>query len=66
MQWNKRDLSNVMSEEDMNEKLNKWNVPAFSSTAISGDGVFETLKAVSKQVLMNIKGGAINENSTSP
>ena len=66
MQWNKRDLSNVMSEEDMNEKLNKWNVPAFSSTAISGEGVFETLKAVSKQVLMNIKGGAINENSTSP
>lgn len=66
MQWNKRDLSNVMSPEDMNEKLNKWNVPSFSSTAITGEGVFETLKAVSKQVLMNIKGGAINENAPTP
>ena len=65
MQWNKRDLSNVMSTDDMNEKLNKWNAPAFSSVAITGDGVFESLKAVSKQVLMNIKGGAINENTTS-
>ena len=57
MQWNKRDLPNVMSEEDLSEKLNKWNFPEFSATATSGDGVFQTLKQISKMVLMNLKGG---------
>lgn len=57
MQWNKRDLPNVMSKEDLSEKLNKWNFPEFSATAVQGDGVFETLKQISKLVLMNLKGG---------
>ena len=57
MQWNKRDLPNVMSKEDLSEKLNKWNFPEFSSTAVQGGGVFETLKQISKLVLMNLKGG---------
>jgi signal recognition particle receptor subunit beta len=57
MQWNKRDLPNVMSEEDLSEKLNKWNFPEYSATATHGDGVFETLKQISKLVLMNLKGG---------
>lgn len=57
MQWNKRDLPNVMSKEDLSEKLNKWNFPEFTGTAIQGDGVFETLKQISKLVLMNLKGG---------
>jgi signal recognition particle receptor subunit beta len=57
MQWNKRDLPNVMSKEDLSEKLNKWNFPEFTGTAIQGEGVFETLKQISKLVLMNLKGG---------
>ncbi len=57
MQWNKRDLPNVMSEGDMQKQLNKWDVPSFSSVAINGEGVFETLKMISKLVLMNLKSG---------
>lgn len=57
IQWNKRDLPNTVSTEDMNSKLNKFNVPAFESSAVSGEGVFETLKAISKLVLLNLKGG---------
>jgi signal recognition particle receptor subunit beta len=57
MQWNKRDLPNIMSLEDMNKKLNKRNLPSFESSAVSGGGVFETLKMVTKLVLLNIKGG---------
>ena len=60
MQWNKRDLPNVMSEMDMQRQLNKWDVPAFSSIAIEGEGVFETLKMVSKLILMNLKSGLPN------
>lgn len=57
MQWNKRDLPNVAPVEDLQSQLNKRKFPAFEATATSGEGVFETLKMVSKSVLLNIKGG---------
>ncbi|TDJ05917.1 MAG: gliding-motility protein MglA [Deltaproteobacteria bacterium] len=57
MQWNKRDLPNTTPEEEMQKELNKWNFPSFSATAMSGKGVFDSLKAVSKMVLMNLRGG---------
>ncbi|MCO4792921.1 MAG: gliding-motility protein MglA [Bacteriovoracaceae bacterium] len=57
MQWNKRDLPNICPVDEMSKKLNKWDCPEFEASALSGDGVFETLKMMSKHVLMNIKGG---------
>ena len=57
MQWNKRDLPNASPVEELSQKLNKWNLQEFESCALRGDGVFETLKMVSKHVLMNLKGG---------
>lgn len=55
MQWNKRDLPNVSPTEELRKELNKWNVDEFEAIALEGEGVFETLKQVSKLVLMNIK-----------
>lgn len=57
MQWNKRDLPNIVPVEDLQHQLNKRNFPAFEATATTGQGVFETLKMISKSVLLNIKGG---------
>jgi len=57
MQWNKRDLPNTISVQDLESKLNKKDFPSFESTATTGEGVFETLKMISKLVLLNIKGG---------
>lgn len=57
MQWNKRDLPNIVSSVDLSKKLNVRDVPEFESVAFKGQGVFESLKAVSKLVLLNIKGG---------
>lgn len=57
MQWNKRDLPNIASTHDMQKKLNTLDVPAFEACAVNGEGVFETLKMISKLVLLNIKGG---------
>ena len=59
-QWNKRDLPNIIPEDDLNMTLNKYNSPTFSATATKGDGVFETLKMTSKLILMNLKSGGIN------
>ncbi len=57
MQWNKRDLPNIVSVEEMSNILNKYDSPEFSAQAVSGEGVFETLKMASKLVLMNLKSG---------
>lgn len=57
MQWNKRDLPNIVPVEDLQYQLNKRKLPAFEAVALKGQGVFETLKMISKSVLLNIKGG---------
>jgi len=57
MQWNKRDLPNIVPTEDLQMQLNKRKNLAFEAIASQGHGVFETLKMVSKSVLLNIKGG---------
>lgn len=54
-QWNKRDLPNVMPSEEMDMRLNKWSCETFEGIAVEGVGVFESLKAVTKKVLINIK-----------
>ena len=57
MQWNKRDLPNTTAVKDLHSALNKWNVPEYEAVAMKGTGVFDTLKMISKLVLMNLKGG---------
>ena len=57
LQWNKRDLPNVSPIQDLESKLNERDLPSFECIATTGEGVFETLKMVSKLVLLNIKGG---------
>lgn len=56
MQWNKRDLPNVSPVSELEKSLNNLDVPSFEASALKGDGVFETLKMISKLVLMNLRG----------
>jgi mutual gliding-motility protein MglA len=55
IQYNKRDLPNVQTVEELQEMLNPTNVPYFEAVARSGDGVFDTLKMVAKLVLAELK-----------
>jgi len=55
VQYNKRDLPNIAPVESMNKLLNPRNVPYFDGIAVTGPGVFETLKNVAKQVLIELK-----------
>ncbi len=60
VQFNKRDLDNVATIEELQKALNPMQVPWFEAVAPEGSGVFETLKAVAKQVLMQLKNGGGN------
>ncbi|MDH5203716.1 MAG: ADP-ribosylation factor-like protein [Nitrospirota bacterium] len=55
IQYNKRDLPNVVPLEDINKLLNHRNIQWFEGVAVTGTGVFETLKNVAKQVLFELK-----------
>ena len=54
IQYNKRDLPNILSVEELQKHLNKLGVPYYEAIAIRGIGVFETLKGISKLTLAKI------------
>jgi len=58
IQYNKRDLPNVMPVEELRRDLNHNGVPDFEACAATGEGVFETLKAVAKLILIDLKKGS--------
>jgi signal recognition particle receptor subunit beta len=59
LQYNKRDLAGsnipILSEEEMDKDLNNaLKVPWFPGSALKGDGVFETLREISKRTVKNV------------
>ncbi len=56
IQYNKRDLPNSVSISEMSKVLNSMSAPEFESVATKGVGVFETLKGISKLILLSLKG----------
>lgn len=57
IQYNKRDLPNIVPTEELSRLINYRKVPEFNAIAPTGVGVFDTLKAVAKQVLAEMKKG---------
>lgn len=57
LQLNKRDLPNVVPADEIIKELKIKDEPIFEAVAIKGIGVMETLKAVAKQVIMELKKG---------
>jgi mutual gliding-motility protein MglA len=55
LQLNKRDLPNVATVEEMVQKLQQKQEPVFEAVASKGVGVFETLKAVARQALNDLR-----------
>lgn len=55
LQLNKRDLPNVIPMEDLMHELQKKDEPVYEAVAMNGTGVFDTLKAVAKQVLTELR-----------
>jgi len=46
IQYNKRDLEEVMGVEKMRTDINLYGVPDFEAAALTGVGVFETLRSI--------------------
>ena len=50
-QWNKRDLTDLVSLEDLDLRYNKRKAPSIGTVATRGDGVFEGLERITGLVL---------------
>ncbi|HWS84410.1 MAG TPA: gliding-motility protein MglA [Ktedonobacteraceae bacterium] len=54
MQWNKRDMPNILPVPVLDRYLNRRRVPSFEAVASTGKGVFATLRAISKSVIAQL------------
>lgn len=54
MQWNKRDMPNVLPTPVLDRYLNRRRVPSFEAVAAEGKGVFATLRSISKGVMAQL------------
>lgn len=58
LQYNKRDLPEIMTMGELDQDLNWNNLPTFEASAVKGAGVFDTLKMITKLVLNKARKGA--------
>ena len=68
IQYNKRDLPNALSVEQLDAGMNRFGVPTFEAVATTGEGVFPTLKVLAGMVLESIdrEGGRRARPSSAP
>ena len=59
IQYNKRDLENILPVEELRAKLNPDAVPDFETVANRGKGVMEALRATTRAVIKNLKAKGV-------
>ncbi len=63
LQYNKRDLANILALEELEETLNAARAyESYEACAVLGQGVFETLKAISRLTLRSLKKRMLGED----
>ena len=55
IQYNKRDLIDIMDVEELRDDLNTMNVPDIATSALKGNGIIDTLRVVGKAVLSDLR-----------
>jgi signal recognition particle receptor subunit beta len=55
IQYNKRDLIDIMDVEELRNDLNTMNVPDIATSALEGNGIIDTLRIVGKAVLSDLR-----------
>jgi signal recognition particle receptor subunit beta len=58
LQLNKRDLPNILPVEELKKQLQVKGESTIEAVAVTGQGVFDTLKEVAKLVLADLKKNA--------
>jgi signal recognition particle receptor subunit beta len=54
--WNKRDLSDAMSTDELERRFNKFDAPSLGTVATTGEGVFEGLERITRLAMRKYEG----------
>ncbi len=65
IQFNKRDLPNIRSDEELRDYAQKGKEPVFKATAITGEGVLKTFEGLVRLVWRNLNGNYSLESKLS-
>ncbi len=65
-QLNKHRLSNAASQSELSAALGAMDHPILSTDALSGEGVFDVLKAITRQLLLALKDDRLHEVRFTP
>ena len=63
--YNKRDMPDAMSIEELERELNPYGVPSYPSIAVSGEGVFETFQKISDMLMERLETQLRGDSSRS-
>jgi mutual gliding-motility protein MglA len=55
MQWNKRDIQDILPVSVLEQYLNAYRVPSFEAVAVKGQGVIESLKVAINSTLRKLE-----------
>ena len=55
LQYNKRDLPDVLALEELERSLNRGDWESYEASALTGEGVFETLRGISRLTLIALR-----------
>jgi mutual gliding-motility protein MglA len=66
LQYNKRDLPDIMDIADLEQALNDRKVGHFEASAFRGVGVVETLKAITLMVFKHVRDGGLQNLGAAP
>jgi signal recognition particle receptor subunit beta len=53
--YNKRDMPDAMTMEELERELNPYGVPSFGQVAVTGEGVFESFEKVSEMLMQRLE-----------
>lgn len=70
-EYNKRDMKDVLSIDELNQDLNPWRLPYFETIAVTGEGVLEAFETISSSVIKNLEkrfqlGPTLDDQSERP
>ena len=66
IQYNKQDMADLSSIEDLESAINERRVPYFKASAYSGAGVVETLKHITLGVFKHVRDGGLGRPASAP
>ncbi len=63
-EYNKRDMNDLLTIDELNHELNPWRLPYFETVAIKGKGVLDAFETISSLTIQNLEKRFLQNESS--